>query len=122
MSYDETIAMLKNLRSLIFAGGGDDSALSATQKGWITKTYKAETGKAIRDCKCRNRYTDAVDELLHLLKARGKTADEARYTLKDGVLIWLGNECYSRHNLTDEVAEEWLQLHPDGQDKFEKIA
>lgn len=121
MTYEETIKTLESLHSLV-AGGGDDSSYTATQKRWISAVYKKETGEAIADCGCKNKYTDAVTLLLLKLRKRGVLEEESNYRLRAGVLIWLGTECYSRHNLTDEVAREWLKIHPDGANLFETKA
>lgn len=121
MDYKDTLTILENLHSLIVAGG-DDSIFTAQQKGWISKLHKAEFGEPIRECKCKNRYTDAVTVLLLRLRKRGNTREEARYRLRRGILIWLSNNCYTAANITDDVAAAYLAAHPDAAHKFEKIS
>lgn len=118
MTYEEIIGKLEHLHSLV-SGGGDDSVFTPQQKAWISALHKKETGEPVKDCGCKNKYTDAVVLLLLRLKRRGTAEDERKFRLRAGVLIWLGNDCYSRHNLTDEVAREWLKIHPEGGYLFE---
>lgn len=47
--------------------------------------------------------------------------EERKYILKRGRLIWIGTEAYTCHNITDEVAAEYLRLHPDGARHFERM-
>lgn len=118
--YGETLKTLEHLHSLI-EGGGDDSVYTPTQKTWISKLHKSEFGEPVQECGCKNKYTDAVTLLLLRLRRKGGLDEEMAYKLRAGVLIWMGTDCYSRHNLTDEVAREWLKAHPDGIRLFEKI-
>lgn len=117
--YEDTMQTLLSLRSLV-AGGGDDSVFTPAQKGWISKLHKQEFGEPVRECGCKNKYTDAVLLLYSKLRKVGKTEEEKRYTLRAGDIIWLNTDCYTRHNLTDEVAERYLELHPDEAWRFAK--
>ena len=109
MDYARTIETLTRLRSL-YLGGGDDSVFTA---------YKTEMGASIKECGCKNKYTDAVDALLAHLQNRGALEEEMTYHLRPGVIIWLDGDCYTRHNITDDIARRWLELHPDGHKLFE---
>lgn len=121
MNYDETLKTLESLHSLI-AGGGDDSIYDATQKRWISTLYKKEMGETIKECGCKNKYTDAVTLLYLRLRRKGELAENETYTMRAGEIIWLDGNCYSRHNLTDDIAKKYLALHPDAKSKFEKRA
>lgn len=112
MAYKDVITTLENLRSL-YEGGGDDSVFTPQQKGWISKLHREEFGEPVRECSCKNKYTDAVDTLYLKLRRRGQTESESEYTLRAGDIIWLNTDCYSRHNLTDAIAREYLRLHPE---------
>jgi len=46
---------------------------------------------------------------------------EHKYMLKGGVVIWIGTDCYTRHNITDKVAKQYLKMHPDAENLFESI-
>ena len=48
-------------------------------------------------------------------------AKDQKYQLRPGVIIWVGTEAYSRHNLTDKVAKAYLKANPDAYKKFEKL-
>lgn len=118
MDYARTIETLTRLRSL-YLGGGDDSVFTPAQKRWIATAYKSEMGASIKECGCKNKYTDAVDALLAHLQNRGALEEEMTYHLRPGVIIWLDGDCYTRHNITDDIARRWLELHPDGHKLFE---
>ena len=102
------------------AAAGGDSAFSQEDKQLIEEVYQQLFGKGVRQCTCKHRYSDALFEILATLKLT-RTMTEHKYRLKAGPVIWLGNDCYSRHNLTDEVAKKYLELHPDAVNLFEAI-
>lgn len=119
MEYLEAIEQLTRLRSLI-AAGGDDSVFSDEDREIIEAIHLEERGSKVRDCGCRDRYADAVVELYRKLKTRKQMAKDQKYILRPGVIIWVGTEAYSRHNLTDEVAAAYLKENPQERGKFEK--
>ena len=119
MTYRDTILTLNRLREL--SAHGDDSVFSAAQKRWITQTYRAEMGEQLRECGCKNKYCDAVVELSVTLLRRGQLYSEHRYMLRHGFLIWMGTECYSAANITDDIARTWLEKHPEGAHMFERL-
>ena len=120
MDYQEAIQQLTRLRSLIVAGG-DDSVFDNEDRAVIEKIHLEETGSRVRECGCRDRYVDAVLVLYRNLKTRQKMAKDQKYILRPGVIIWIGTEAYSRHNLTDEVAAAYLKKFPEARGKFEKV-
>lgn len=46
---------------------------------------------------------------------------DQKYLLRAGVIIWIGTEAYSRHNLTDKIAKAYLKKHPEDRKKFERV-
>lgn len=120
MTYQEAMNQLTRLRSQITAGG-DDSVFSPDDREIIEELHRLEFGKPVRECNCRDRYADAVMTLYKSLKSRQTMASEQKYRLRPGVLIWVGTEVYSRHNLTDEIAAAYLAQHPEDRGKFERI-
>ena len=120
MNYAEAMTTLTRLRSLLIAGG-DDSVYNEEDREIIATLYRSECGKAIRQCNCRDRYTDAVIETYITLKKRGIMAKEQTYKLRPGVIIWVGTTVYSNNNLTDEVAAAYLETHPEARGKFERV-
>ena len=120
MEYQEAMAQLTRLRSLI-AAGGDDSVYSAEDRKIIEELHMEEYGRKVRDCGCMDRYRDAVIELYSKLKRLQTMAKNQQYLLRPGVIIWIGTEAYSRHNLTDKVAKAYLKANPDARKKFERL-
>ncbi len=120
MEYQEAMAQLTRLRSLMVAGG-DDSVFSNEDKAVIEEIHREETGSPVRECKCRDRYTDAVLSLYLTLRRKKTMAKDQKYMLRAGVIIWVGTEAYSRHNLTDEVAAAYLKKNPEARGKFERV-
>ena len=120
MDYTVAMEQLTRLRSLI-AAGGDDSVYSPEDRQIIEEIHLEEFGKKVRDCGCNDRYRDAVIELYSKLKRLQTMAKDQKYLLRPGVIIWIGTEAYSRHNLTDKVAKAYLKANPDARKKFEKL-
>ena len=120
MDYQEAMTQLTRLRSLMVAGG-DDSVFSTDDRQIIEEIHREEFGKKVRDCGCNDRYRDAVIELYRKLKRTQTMAKDQKYLLRPGVIIWIGTEAYSRHNLTDKVAKAYLKANPDARKKFERL-
>ena len=120
MDYQEAMVQLTRLRSLI-AAGGDDSVYSDEDRAIIEAIHLEEKGCKVRECGCRDRYRDAVIELYRTLKTRKTMAKNQKYMLRPGVVIWIGTDAYTRHNLTDEVAAAYLKMHPEARKKFERV-
>lgn len=120
MEFQDVMSELDRMRSQI-AAGADDSALSKEDRDFISLINRMEFGEDIKECGCRNRFTDTVMVLHKRLRERGNMAKESKYELKAGVIIWLDNKCYSRHNLTDKVAEKYLKRFPNDTKKFSRF-
>ena len=120
MEYQEAMTQLTRLRSLI-AAGGDDSVFSTADKEIIELIHREETGQKVRECGCRDRYADAVIVLYQKLKKSQTMAKDQKYVLRPGVIIWIGTEAYSRHNLTDKIAKAYLKANPEARKKFERL-
>jgi hypothetical protein len=120
MEYQEAMSQLTRLRSLMVAGG-DDSVFSAEDRAVIEAIHVEETGRKVRDCGCKDRYTDAVLVLFSRLKKLQTMAKDQKFLLRPGVIIWIGTDAYSRHNLTDKVARAYLKANPQAVGKFEKL-
>lgn len=119
MTVQETIQKLAHLHSL--SSGADDSVFTQEQKAWIDNLHREEFGAPVRTCSCKDRYTDAVISLYHKLKTLQKMTTERQYILKRGHLIWIGTEVYTTNNLTDDKASEYLKMHPDARNLFERV-
>lgn len=77
-------------------------------------------GRPVKVCNCKNRYHDAVLEMLHIVRKTSKTM--ANYVLKAGVVICTNGAVYTNANLTDEVAEKFLAEKPNAKGLFAHIA
>lgn len=120
MEYQEAMTQLTRLRSLLVAGGGD-SVFSDEDRQIIETIHREETGQKVRECGCKDRYVDAVIVLYSKLKKQQTMAKDQKYMLRPGVIIWIGTEAYSRHNLTDKIAKAYLKANPDARKKFERL-
>lgn len=120
MEYQEAMEQLTRLRSLLVAGG-DDSVFSDEDRAIIEAIHLEETGRKVRECGCKDRYADAVIVLYKKLKRTQTMAKDQKYILRPGVIIWVGTEAYSRHNLTDKIAKAYLKANPEARKKFERV-
>lgn len=120
MDYQEAMTQLTRLRSLMMAGG-DDSVFSIEDRAIIENLHLSELGCKVRECGCKDRYTDAVVVLYSTLNRRKIMAKDQKYILRPGVLIWVGTNVYTNNNLTDEVAEAYLDTYPEARNKFERV-
>lgn len=113
---DELTLQRINLLPRAQALSAGDSVFSDEERQFIAEIYKSLLGKDIPNCSCRNRFTDALIEICAIFKIK-LNMSKCKYQLFAGVIIWLGTECYSNHNLTDEVAEEYLRRFPQAREK-----
>jgi hypothetical protein len=94
-----------------------DAAFTSEDKAVINTALISIRGKGVKDCACRNRYTDALVELYAELGLK-KRKTMKNYELKAGRLIWVDNTPYSNANLTDEMAEKWRKMHENEMDVY----
>lgn len=94
-----------------------DAAFTTEDKAAISAALISIRGKGVKDCACRNRYTDALVELYAELNIKRKKTMK-NYELKAGRLIWVDNTPYSNANLTDEIAEKWRKMHENEMDVY----
>lgn len=113
---DELTLERINLLPRAQAISAGDSVFTKEQRQFIAEIYKSLLGKEIPNCSCRNRFTDALIEICTTFKIK-LNMSRCRYQLFAGVIIWIGTDCYSNHNLTDEVAEKYLAMHPEAREK-----
>jgi hypothetical protein len=94
-----------------------DAAFTTEDKAVINTALISIRGKGVKDCACRNRYTDALVELYAELGIKRKKTMK-NYELKAGRLIWVDNTPYSNANLTDEIADKWRKTHENEMDVY----
>lgn len=114
---NEELVKRLNLLPRVQAISTGDSVFNAEQRQLIAEAYKDLLGKEIPNCSCRHRYSDALEEICLKFKIKITSTMKCKYQLKAGVIIWIGTDCYSNHNLTDEVAEEYLRRFPEAREK-----
>lgn len=114
--------LIKRIQSLPVAQAmsAGDSAFSEDDRRLIEEASRVILGNNVRECSCKNRYSDALLEIISKLKL-SRNMKEHKYMLKGGVVIWIGTDCYTRHNITDKVAKQYLKMHPDAENLFESI-
>lgn len=115
MRLNENLLKRINLLPRAQAVSAGDSVFTEEHRQLIAEAYKTLLGKDIPNCVCRHRYTDVLVEICVTLKI--KNTMKCKYKLLSGVIIWIGTECYNNRNLTDEVAEEYLRMHPEAREK-----
>lgn len=100
---------------------GKVSAFSTTEKREIETLYTEVLGKEFVKTSCNDCYRDAVFEMYAYLKKNGKMKEKSVYRLKNGALLQMGfgsGEFFTNANLTDEAAERYLNLKPQGINLF----
>ena len=98
-----------------------DNALSSSEKDVIAALYTQVLGKTIRECNCRDKYTDAIAEIKHFISTHKTIRTMSKYIMKRGVVIQYAGETYSCLNITDKVAEAFLKERPMAAWMFDHI-
>lgn len=103
--------------------GAEASALSADDKALIAYLYREIVGKPIKNCRCKNKYSDALTEIYRRIKTEERNMARSKYELKAGVIIMLKGDTtpYTNDNLTDKVAKQFLKEHPAAVGRFAVI-
>lgn len=111
MTHSEARELVEGLKARF------DGAFSPKDKETIKRLYLAVFGKAFRVTSCQRCYHDAVIELYLYLKNNMELAKPKNYELKRGFIIacptFHNGQIFTNDNLTDEIAEEYLQLFPN---------
>lgn len=81
----------------------------------------AVLGHKVKRCNCRNRYADALIAIYKKLKSNEPMKSEITTRMRRGFLIHWKNQMYSCHNITDEVAREYLEKYPQNAHYFEVL-
>lgn len=102
---------------------GLKSPFSASEKQEIKSLYGFVMHKSVRDCNCKDKYSDVLIEIINYLKNNDMNP-ECDYQLKSGVVIQIfgKSDVYTNDNLTNEVAAAYLAEFPGKECLFEKIA
>lgn len=111
----EVVNRLKELGSI--------ASLSSSDKAEIENLYAIVLDKKFVRTSCSDCYHDAVIEMIVYLNKNGKMKEKSDYGLKNGVVLQMefgSSEMYTNANLTDEIAEKYLEKYPDNIKYFSK--
>jgi hypothetical protein len=105
--------------------GRFDAPFSFSDKSTIENLYYEVIGRTFVATSCQQCYHDGLIEIYHYIKKYGKMAEKLNYRLKAGAIIncpaFMGGKVFSNDNLTDEVAEKYLEQFPDNVELFQKV-
>jgi hypothetical protein len=95
-----------------------------THEAELAELYMGVCGKHIRECNCKDRWSDALIEIrITLNKIEKMNMAGTKYRLRVGVVLhdFEKNESYTNANLTDKIAKEYLKKYPQQAELFEVI-
>lgn len=116
MTREEAINLFNELSGVV----GQTSIPEAVKQD-IRRLYRHVTGEPLKQCNCPDLYSDAI--IVIRLKINTMSEKQQSYKLKRGVVIQPAgtNQAYTRDNLTDEVAREYLKKFPNKANLFDAI-
>ena len=116
MTREEAINLFNELSGVV----GQPSIPEAVKQD-VRRLYRYVTGEPLKQCNCPDLYSDAI--IVIRLKLKTMSEKKQSYQLKRGVVIQPAgtNQAYTRDNLTDEVAREYLKKHPNKANLFDVI-
>lgn len=119
MTHEEALNILQGLRERFSA------PYSREDKNTISRLYEEVLGFRFRKTSCQNCYHDAVVEIYRQLKNTTTMANTRKFWLKNGAVIcspnFQGGKAFTNHNLTDEIAREYLILFPQRRVLFSRV-
>lgn len=119
MSYEEAISISNDLRTRF------DAPFSNIDKSTIVELYGEVLGKTFHPTSCQQCYHDALIEIVLYLRKEKRMAEKCNYRLRAGYILnsphFRGGKIYTNDNLTDEVAEEYLNMFPDNRSMFQAL-
>lgn len=116
MTREEAINLFNELSGVV-----GQTPIPEAVKQDIRRLYRYVTGEPLKQCNCPDLYSDAI--IVIRLKLKTMSEKKQSYKLKRGVVIQLAgtNQAYTRDNLTDEVAREYLKKFPNKANLFDAI-
>lgn len=81
----------------------------------------AVLGHKVKRCNCRDRYKDALITIYKKLKSNEPMKSEITTRMRRGFLVTWKGKHYTCHNITDEVAREYLAEFPQNAKMFEVL-
>ncbi|MCD8265692.1 MAG: hypothetical protein LUC33_00915 [Prevotellaceae bacterium] len=86
---------------------------SAAERAEIEDLSVRLLGRPVRDCPCPDRWGDAVTEMAIRFRSQIDMATANRYNLANGVVLEYEGRYYTHVNITDEVAQAYLEKYPN---------
>lgn len=81
-------------------------------------------GKRFRKTSCQQCYHDALIEICLYLKNHNTMANQKKYIMRAGFIIhspvFDGGKVYTNDNLTDDVAERYMDMFPVKKSMFDR--
>lgn len=117
MTREEAVNLFNELSGVV----GYTPIPEAVKQG-VRRLYRYVTGEPLKHCNCPDLYSDAIIVIQLKLKAMEDKKQQS-YKLKRGVVIQLQDttDVYTRDNLTDDVAREYLEKYPNKANLFDAI-
>lgn len=117
MTYSEAIELSGALRERF------DAPFTASDKSLIERLYDAVLGRRFQPTNCQQCYHDALIEICLYLKSHDKMAERSKYIMRAGFIIhspvFDGGRIYTNANLTDDVAERYMEQFPQKRPMFD---
>lgn len=118
MTYEQCVAKSEQLRAKF------DKPFSASEKALIVRMYGDVLGKTFRPTTCQQCYHDALIEIYLYLKKNKTMKKKCSYKLRAGFIIscptFHDGQIYTNDNLTDKIAEEYMELYPSKVAMFDR--
>lgn len=118
MTREQAIQLSNEIR------GRFDSPFSILDKTRIEELYSVVLGKRFRKTSCQQCYHDALIEICLYLKNHNTMANQKKYIMRAGFIIhspiFDGGKVYTNDNLTDDVAERYMEMFPNKKSMFDK--
>lgn len=117
MTREEAINLFNELSGVV-----GQTPIPEAVKHDVRRLYRYVTGEPLKHCNCPDLYSDAIIVIQLKLKAMEDKKQQS-YKLKRGVVIQLQDttDVYTRDNLTDDVAREYLEKYPNKANLFDAI-
>lgn len=116
MTYGEALSLSSTLIGRI-------DSLSAEDKKNVEVLYREVLWKEVKKCNCKDRHKDALIEVFYYLKKNKKMKEKSKYVLKPGAVLQVFGDprTFTNDNLTDAIAVEYLNAHPNDRVLFAVI-
>ena len=116
MTYGEALSLSSTLIGRV-------DSLSAEDKTTVEQLYREVLWKEVRKCNCKDRHKDALIEVFYYLKKNKKMKEKSKYVLKPGAVLQVFGDprTFTNDNLTDAIAVEYLNAHPNDRVLFAVI-